>query len=279
MRIYGSIQISFWEGSDIQNLSDQSKLLALYLLTGPHSNMLGCFRLPDGYITEDLKWNDSDVQIAFSQLFEIDFLIRDSSSSWLAIHHFLKWNPIQNPRQGIGIQKLFEFVPKKSMVMKPLINGLLTYGKFLNKEFIDRLHTLQKNSETLFEDCVADKEQDQDKDKDQEQEKKHIVELRNSQDQLLKTKAIEVLNFLNEKTGRAYRLNDTNINLVIASLKTGATVADCRQIIARKYREWKDNPNMAKYVRPETIFNPKKFESYIGELVLPAEEKNTYDGK
>lgn len=83
--------------------------------------------------------------------------------------------------------------------------------------------------------------------------------------------AEEVLTFLNEKTGRAYRFNDTNLNFIIARLKTGATVMDCRQIIAKKNREWYKNPKMAEYIRPATLFNRDKFEQYIGELVLPKE--------
>jgi hypothetical protein len=166
LRIYGSIQIAFWENSDIQKLSDQSKLLAIYLLTGPHSNMLGCFRLPVGYITEDLKWDKKITKSAFNQLSEMYFLTRDVLSSWVVIHDFLRWNPIQNPRQGVGIQKLFNAVPIQSEVVQPLINGLFSYGKYLDQGFVDRLHTLKKMTETLFEDCVADKEQNQNQDQD-----------------------------------------------------------------------------------------------------------------
>lgn len=68
MRVYGSVQTCFWENTDNQELSDQAKLLAIYLLTGPHSNMVGAFRLPDGYITEDLRWNIQVVKKAFQEL-------------------------------------------------------------------------------------------------------------------------------------------------------------------------------------------------------------------
>ncbi len=73
MRIYGSVQICFWENSETQSLSDQSKLLAIYLLTGPHSNMAGVFRLPDGYIREDLGWDSQIVKRAFLELSKINF--------------------------------------------------------------------------------------------------------------------------------------------------------------------------------------------------------------
>src|SRR6185312_12280927 len=108
---------------------------------------------------------------SFKKLSEIDFLTRDIGSSWVVIHHFLKWNPVQNPRQGIGIQKLFDAVPTQSCVLKPLITGLLTHGKYLDKGFIDRLYKLQKESETVSENCLADKEQN----KDQDQNKKIYI--------------------------------------------------------------------------------------------------------
>lgn len=282
MRIYGSIQISFWENSEIQSLSDQSKLLAIYLLTGPHSNMLGCFRLPDGYIAEDLQWDNQNTKNSFQQLSKIDFLTRDLSSSWVVVHHFLKWNPIQNPRQGVGVKKLFDIIPTQSMVFKPLLNSLLMYGKYLDKEFVDRLQTLQKNPETVSEECVADKEQEQDQDQDQEQNNKKIfmsgkpdVDILSGviQQQSFKSQAIEVLQFLNEKTKRAYRPVDSNIKLITARLKSGVTVLDCRQVIAKKTREWKGNEKMAEYLRPATLFNATKFEQYVGELVEPEDEE------
>ena len=79
--------------------------------------------------------------------------------------------------------------------------------------------------------------------------------------------AQSVLDFLNEKTGRVYRPVDTNLKLIIARLKSGATVLQCRQVIARKARQWKDRPDMAPYLRPATLFNATKFEQYLGELV------------
>ncbi|MDR3490990.1 MAG: conserved phage C-terminal domain-containing protein [Gammaproteobacteria bacterium] len=284
MRIYGSIQISFWENSDIQLLSDQSKLLAIYLLTGPHSNMLGCFRLPDGYITEDLNWEIKNAKNSFNKLSEIDFLTRDYDSSWVAIHHFLKWNPIQNPRQGIGIQKLFDIVPTKSIVFKPLINGLLTHGKYLEKGFLDRLYTLQKTIVTLSEECIADKEQNQDQEQDNKKifmsGKPDVVTFHNNlstTNQSLKSQALEVLEFLNEKTGRAYRPVEENIKLIIARIKSGATVLNCRQVIAKKTREWHGDLKMSEYLRPATLFNAIKFEQYMGELVVPKDEEESYE--
>jgi hypothetical protein len=167
MRVYGSIQTSWWANSEAQKISDQGKLLLTYLFTSPHSNMLGCFRLPDGYITEDLRWTSQKVKNAFQELSKTRFITRDDMN-WVVIHNFLKWNPVQNPKQGKGIQKLFDSIPNQSIIMPPLIDCLLSYGKYFDDEFLNRLHTLKKTAESLFDYWIADKEKNNDQNNDQD---------------------------------------------------------------------------------------------------------------
>ena len=80
----------------------------------------------------------------------------------------------------------------------------------------------------------------------------------------LQDEAIQILTFLNSKTGKNYRTVETNLILVRARLKSGASSDDIRGVIARKVREWKGT-EMEKYLRPATLFNATKFEQYIGE--------------
>ena len=58
----------------------------------------------------------------------------------------------------------------------------------------------------------------------------------------------------------------------MARLRSGATVLQCRQVIAKKAREWQGRADMAVYLRPATLFNATKFEQYVGELVLPPDD-------
>lgn len=82
-----------------------------------------------------------------------------------------------------------------------------------------------------------------------------------------KASAKRVLEFLNEKTGRAYRPVPVNIEKIVARMKEGATEGQCRQVIAKKSREWSTDERMAMYLRPATLFNREKFAQYVGELV------------
>ncbi|EDP46552.1 hypothetical protein [Rickettsiella grylli] len=166
MREYGSVQTQFWSDLALQNLSTHAKLLAVYLLTGPHTNMLGCFRLPIGYVAEDLKWNGETVYQVFSELSQVKFLIRDTESNWILITHFLDWNPIENPNQGKSLSKLFKRVPTQSMVFRPLIVSLLAQNKHLDEGFKNHLATLSQP----FQNQEQNQEQDQNQEKDQEQD-------------------------------------------------------------------------------------------------------------
>ncbi|HYE92109.1 MAG TPA: conserved phage C-terminal domain-containing protein [Terriglobales bacterium] len=90
-------------------------------------------------------------------------------------------------------------------------------------------------------------------------------------DPALKEHAKAVLGFLNDKRREAglgqFRLVDTHLRLITARLSNGASVEDCRSIVARKVREWKGDPKTEKWLRPSTLFRESNFENYLGELV------------
>ena len=79
----------------------------------------------------------------------------------------------------------------------------------------------------------------------------------------LQEKALEVLNFLNEKTGRSYRPVEENLRFIRARLAT-CSLEDCKGVVARKTREWKGKEHEV-FLRPKTLFNATNFEQYIGE--------------
>lgn len=82
--------------------------------------------------------------------------------------------------------------------------------------------------------------------------------------------ARQILAFLNAKTGRNYQPVDANLEVIEARLKDGATEIQCRQVIAKKFREWGADEKMAEYLRPATLFNRTKFAQYQGELGGPS---------
>nr|DAH52912.1 MAG TPA: hypothetical protein [Caudoviricetes sp.] len=75
-------------------------------------------------------------------------------------------------------------------------------------------------------------------------------------------KVAEVVKALNEETGAHYRpTSKATMRHILARLREGFTVDDCREVIRKKSEEW-SGTEMAKYLRPETLFG-SKFESYL----------------
>jgi hypothetical protein len=111
MRDYGRVFSTFWTSEDTRALSDDGKILALYLLTGPHGTIAGVFRLPDGYVIEDVRWEVPRVRQGFAELFRNRFANRCETTHWVWINKFLTWNRPENPNQWTAARKIADQVP------------------------------------------------------------------------------------------------------------------------------------------------------------------------
>jgi hypothetical protein len=113
MRDYGKVYTKFWESEDIRGLSDAGRLLALYLMTSPHGTIAGVFRLPDGYVCEDMKWTPEMVSLAFAELLGKGFANRCETTKWVWVTKHLEWNPPENPNQRKSAAKVAQSVPNE----------------------------------------------------------------------------------------------------------------------------------------------------------------------
>ena len=75
--------------------------------------------------------------------------------------------------------------------------------------------------------------------------------------------AILVLSHLNQISGSRYQKSKTSLENIRARLREGYSVADLQLVIDLKHEHWHENDEQYQYMRPETLFGPKKFESYL----------------
>lgn len=112
---YVSIQRVIWYKSQFKSLSDDAKLLFLYLDTCPHGNMIGFYVLPIGYGCEDLKWDRERFTEGLHELLDKQLIGYDFDSSVvLDLHHILKFPP-QNPNQVKAAIKKFNDLPVNTL--------------------------------------------------------------------------------------------------------------------------------------------------------------------
>src|SRR5688572_24242912 len=109
MRDYGKVHSGFWASESVRELEADAKLLALYLLTSPHTTMLGAFRLPDAYACDDLGWTPERLRNGFGTLSE--FIKYDPKTKWVWIIKFLSFNKPENPNQWKSVAKLADQIP------------------------------------------------------------------------------------------------------------------------------------------------------------------------
>jgi uncharacterized phage protein (TIGR02220 family) len=76
----------------------------------------------------------------------------------------------------------------------------------------------------------------------------------------------ELIAYLNEKAGREFEPVEANRKLLRARLAEGATPEKIRAVIDAKVTQWADDPKMAQYLQPATLFNATKFAQYVGAL-------------
>ncbi len=172
MRDYGTVHTQFWIHPVYSKLSITAKLIAVYLLTCPHTNMLGCFRLPEEYIAVDLLLDKSNVHSALEELIKVNFLSIDFQHGWILIHSFLEWNPIENPNQAKHIIKLFDKTPSQLNIYPKLVEILSSVPKQFDEDFKNYLQILLKP----FRNQEQEQKQDQNQKQGQEQEQEDSAE-------------------------------------------------------------------------------------------------------
>lgn len=76
---------------------------------------------------------------------------------------------------------------------------------------------------------------------------------------------VDIVYYLNEKTDKKYRHTTKSTREKIrARWNDGFRLEDFKKVIDAKVKDWKHDPEMNKYLRPETLFG-NKFEGYLNE--------------
>lgn len=151
MRDYGKVYTAFWTSEDVLSMTEDERTLALYLLTCPHGNMLGCFRLTNAYASDDLKWEIERVSKGFGGLTAKGYIYRCDRSFWLVIQRYLKWNQFENPNVGKAAGKLFDSLGAPNIVKAALVAALRDFSPTFPAGILDEFEAENKPFGNPFE--------------------------------------------------------------------------------------------------------------------------------
>lgn len=264
MREFAKVSPQIWTsdlGRKIKHLGIEARAVSLYLLTGSTAHMTGVYYIPVVLIAHEAGLSVEQATIVINNLCEIGYCSYDYQCEYVWVHDMgitqVSAQLKANDNRIKAINNHYASLPKLSFLQD-------FYKKYAALFFLNSSHEFinpfQAPSNTLRSNKNDnDKENDNENKNEKETilsgtpdidyEKLSISFEKNQQHEKKKhstaylSQATDILNFLNEKTKCRFRLEEINLRLIIA--RHGA--------------------DMQKYLRPATLFNPVKFEQYLGE--------------
>jgi hypothetical protein len=90
MRDYGKVSPQFWIGRTGKALrgNAEAQVLALYLMTSPHANMIGIYHCPVAYMAHETGLSLEGASKALQSLIEADFCTFDAVDEYVFVHQF-----------------------------------------------------------------------------------------------------------------------------------------------------------------------------------------------
>ncbi|MFM0663299.1 conserved phage C-terminal domain-containing protein [Paraburkholderia sediminicola] len=298
-RLYRKIEVRMWGDEKFRALSPMppsGQSLWFYLLTGPHTNTIpGLFRSGRAAMAEELDWEHEAFDEAFREVFQQGMAKADWKAKVVWVPKVINCNPPANPnvvtswRHAWGLLPECELKREAYESLRAFVCGL---GKPFEEAFVKAIRNPLANP--LANQIAANRKQEtEEKDK-----VKTIVDLKaDVADSQLTESALdaeepeqaefvltaeqlapeqppaikpdveaELLDYLNARAGRAFEPVESNRKLVRARLAEGATPEKIRAVIDAKVEQWQDDPKMAQYLQPATLFNSIKFAQYVGAL-------------
>lgn len=155
---YRKVDEMFWTDPSITSLSNDARQIALYLLTSPQNNMIGCFHAPKRAIVFALFPKELEdhtvfhtlfqrVSDGFDELVENGFIRCDEKSGWVWIVNFLKYNEIPNPKAGMAAMRIIRAIPMDLSFYPEMLEIFRFHGTF-NKNG-EKYLTLRLNTQQI----------------------------------------------------------------------------------------------------------------------------------
>lgn len=119
MRDYGKVSPRFWNGKTGKALRGdiEAQLLALYLITSPHANMIGVFHCPVMYMAHETGLSEEGALEALQRLIEAQFCTFEGVEELVWVHEMASFQiaPSLSPKdkQCVGIARQYEQIPDR----------------------------------------------------------------------------------------------------------------------------------------------------------------------
>ncbi|WAT79675.1 conserved phage C-terminal domain-containing protein [Bacillus safensis] len=267
MAKYRHVHTTFWQDPKVtEEMTPEDRYFYLYLITNPNTTQIGIYPITKKQMAFDLGYSIESINSLMDRFQNHHkLIIYNGETRELVIKNWAKYNLIK------GGKPMLDCVSKELREVK-------------DKNMIKLIYPLIQNDSIreLFDRYVNDTSHDtsttsgqKEKEKEKEKEKKDILSGNPtaSESEIPYKLITDLLNKMSEKNYR--HTTPKTRQLINARWNEGFRFEDFKKVILSKCYEWRDNPDMNKFLRPETLFGPK-FEGYLNnsdEVIKRAEHK------
>jgi len=165
MRDYSKISAQFWVGKTGRALrgDKQTQVVALYLMTSPHANMIGVYHCPIVYIAHETGSPIEGASEGLRRLCDEGFCTYDDDNEMVWVHEMAKFQIGDELKPGDkqikGIQKQYETLPES-----PIKQGFY-------KKYREAFHLPDETKEASPSEAPSKPLRSQEQEQEQEQER------------------------------------------------------------------------------------------------------------
>lgn len=138
MARYRKVMVAIWNCRDFAGMSDNAKLLYLYLLTCQYLTSLGAMRATIPGLAADMRWTEEAFREAFTEAFRKGFVEADERACYVGIPRFLEDNRPESPNVVKSWDSQLELIPDCDLKTQ-LVKRVKAFVEALPKGFREAL--------------------------------------------------------------------------------------------------------------------------------------------
>lgn len=150
MAKYRKIDPRIWNDAKFRELSDNGKLVFLFVLTHPYLTSLGCMRATLDGLAAELSWTPKAFREAFQEASTRGLLRADEAACFVSAPKFLRYNIPESPNVVRGWINAWDLIPEcdaKSLLYKELKAFVEGFGEPFAKAFGEAFAKAMPNQE------------------------------------------------------------------------------------------------------------------------------------
>lgn len=118
MRDYGKVSPQFWigaTGKELRSAGMEAQIVAMYLMTSPHANMLGLYYMPKLYIAHETGLGEKGASKGLARAIEAGFCAYDEASEMVWVFEMARYQIADqlkpDDKRCVGIQNEYNALP------------------------------------------------------------------------------------------------------------------------------------------------------------------------